>query len=790
MQKLLLPTLTALALLLAPLPLRADFAPAGQPPLKVKALAPPKAMPFSLQDVRLLPGPFKDGQDIAVKYLLSLEPDRFLANFRKEAGLEPKAKHYGGWESQGVSGHAGGHYLSACALAYASTGDKRLLERVNYFVSQLAECQQANSNGYVAAIPNGKKIYAEVAAGNIRSAGFDLNGGWVPNYTMHKLLAGLRDAYRLCGSTQALTVEKRLTDWLDGVFRPLTNEQMQKVLACEHGGMNEVLADLYADTGDAAYLALSRKFHHQAILDPLARGEDILPGKHANTQIPKLIGLATRYELAGDPSDRAAADFFWDQVVHHHSYVTGGHCDHEHFGPPDKLNDRLSPMTTETCNVYNMLKLSCHVFGWNPSADVADFYERAWLNQIRSTQHPDGRVIYNLSLQPGHFKEYQSLYDGFTCCVGTGMENHVKYGEGIYFHDADSLWVNLFIASELHWKARGVTLRQETHWPDADTSTLVFTCASPQTFALRIRQPFWAKDGLQIAVNGNPQPAEPKPSGFVEIRREWQTGDRVQITFPMSLRTESMPDNPRRLAVFYGPTLLAANLGPVNDPAATEPGYVPVLVTDGKPMSHWVKPVSAQTLTFQTEGVGQPHDVELVPFHRLHDRRYSVYLDVFSREDWSRRQAEVRAEQAREQKLAARTLDTLRVGEMQPERDHNLKGENTSAGEALGRKYRHATDGGWFAFEMKVDPARPSELVCTYWGDEGNERVFDIVVSDTQIATQRLLHDKPGQFFDVSYPIPEALTQGKDHVTVELQAHPGSWAGGLFGARTLRRESP
>ncbi len=749
--------------------------------------APPQAAPFPLQDVRLLPGLFKDGQDLAVKYLLSLEPDRFLANFRKEAGLQPKAEHYGGWESQGVSGHAGGHYLSACAIAFAATGDPRFRERVDYFVNELAECQKAHGNGYVSAIPNGKKIYAEVAAGDIRSAGFDLNGCWVPNYTLHKLFAGLRDAYRLAGNSQALEVERRLGNWLDGIYRPLTTGQMQKVLACEHGGMNETLAGLYADTADPAFLALSRKFHHQAILDPLARGEDILPGKHANTQIPKLVGLAARYEIAGEAADRAAADFFWDRVVHHHSYVTGGHCDAEHFGQPDRLNDRLSPATTETCNVYNMLKLTQHVFGWRPEADVADFYERALLNHIRSTQHPDGRVIYNLSLKPGHPKEYQSMYDGFTCCVGTGMENHVKYGEGIYFHGPDALWVNLYLASELRWTARGVTLRQETRWPDSETSTLVFTCAQPVEFTLRLRHPHWAKDGLRISLNGRAQPPSARPSSYVEIRREWQTGDRVEIAFPMSLRTEAMPDNANRIAVFHGPTLLAADLGPVQDPAADQPSYVPVLLTDDQPVSHWVKP-AATGGAFRTAGVGRPRDVDLTPFHRLHDRRYTVYLDRFSREEWARREAAIRAEQERERQLAARTVDQLRIGEMQPERDHRLQGDKTSAGEALGRKWRHAIDGGWFSFELQADPARDTELLCTFWGGETGRRKFDILVDGVWIATQTLLNNQPGRFFDVVYPIPAPLTRGKNKVTVKFQAQPDNWAGGLFGARLLRRE--
>ncbi len=713
---------------------------------KVAMVVPPVAQPFNLHEVRLLDGEFKVAQDTAAEYLLSLEPDRLLAWFRKDAGLDPRAESYGGWETRGVAGHSLGHYLSACSLAWASTGDQRFRHRVSYIVAELAECQRANGNGYVAAIPGGKQAYAEVAQGNIRSAGFDLNGVWVPNYTEHKVFAGLRDAYRLCGNSRALAVAIGLADWFEKTHANLTEEQMQRVLACEHGGINETFADLYADTGDERYLALSRKFQHKAILDPLARGEDILPGKHANTQIPKLTGLAVRYELAGDPEDRLAAEFFWDRVVNHHSYVTGGHCDAEHFGPPDRLNSRLSPVTTETCNVYNMLRLTRHVFGWNPDARVADFYERAWLNHMRASQHPDGRVIYNLSLKPGHYKECQSQYDGFTCCVGTGMENHVKYGEGIYYHNDDTLWVNLFIPSVVHWRERGVALRQETHWPDADSTTLTVTCSQPRQFALRIRHPYWA-DSLSVKVNGEPASTTTSSSSYCVLRRVWNDGDRVEVRFPMSLRTECMPDNPDRIAVFYGPTLLAADLGPVDDPNAGQPGYVPVLLEEGRAVSEWVVPVAGKVLAFKTRNV---------------------------------------AEQERQRELEARTVDVFRPGEMQPERDHNVQGENSDPIEALGRKLRHAYDGGWFSYEMKVDPESANELLCTWWGSEGGRRTFDILVDDTKIATQTLRNNQPGEFWDAVYPIPVELTRGKTRVLVRLQAHPGNFAGGLFGSRVVR----
>ncbi|TWT82774.1 Non-reducing end beta-L-arabinofuranosidase [Planctomycetes bacterium CA13] len=754
---------------------------------KVKSAAPPLAQPFALSDVRLLDGPFKQAQDIAIDYLLSLEPDRLLANFRSEAGLKPKAEHYGGWESQGVSGHCGGHYLSACALAYAATGDKRLLDCVNYFVDELGHCQEANADGYVGAIPEGKRVYAEVAAGNIRSAGFDLNGVWVPNYTMHKLFAGLRDAYRLTGNRQALEIETKLTDWFVKVHANLTDDQMQQIMVAEHGGLNETLVDLYVDTGDERYLALSKRFHHKQILDPLAAQKDILPGEHANTQIPKIVGVARRHEITGDTEDQRIANFFWDRVVNHHSYVTGGHCDHEHFGPPDELNNRLSPWTTETCNVYNMLKLSMHVFGWNPSSKVADFYERALLNHMRSSQHPDGRVIYNLSLQPGHMKEYQSQYDGFTCCVGTGMENHVKYGEAIYFHGADNVWVNLFIPSKVQWTDHGVTLTQTTQWPQQDTTRFTIESLQPQTFSLCIRKPYWTAGETEVSVNGKIQEATADQHGYVMIERQWKSGDVVDVKLPMGLRTESMPDNKDRIAVFYGPTLLAADLGPIDDSKATEPFYVPVLLTDNQPVDQWVKAIDRNSLQFETDGVGKPRDVKLVPFYPLHERRFTVYLDRYTSEQWAEQEAKWLAEKEKEKQLETRTIDVLRIGEMQPERDHNLKSKNSHAGEHQGRKWRDAR-GGWFSFEMQVDPTAANELQCTYWGGETGNRTFDILVNGKKIASQTLHQDQPGEFFNVVYAIDNEIIGGQTIATVRMECTAEAMAGGLFGCRMLRAE--
>ncbi len=754
----------------------------------VDEVVPLRAEPFELKDVRLLEGPFQHAQDLQGQWLLALEPDRLLAWFRKEAGLEPKAEVYGGWENRGVAGHCLGHYLSGCSLMYQATGEERFRQCVAYIVKELAACQEANGNGYVAAIPGGKKVFEEVSRGEIRSAGFDLNGSWVPLYTMHKLFAGLIDAYRLCDNEQALAVNRKLGDWLEKTFGGLSHEQMQKVLACEHGGMNEVLADLYAETGDERYLTLSRRFHHELVLEPLAQQVDRLNGLHANTQIPKLIGLARRYELTGDEKDRRAAAFFWDRVVNHHSYCTGGHCINEHFGPPDTLSDRLGVNTTETCNVYNMLKLTRHLFLWEADAKVADFYERALYNHILSSQHPeDGRVIYNLTLEMGGYKRYQTKFDSFTCCVGTGMENHAKYGANIYFHTDDRLYVNLFIASELDWRAKGLRLRQETRFPDEASTTLRLECEEPVELALCIRHPYWAEKGLAVSVNGERVSVESTPSSYAVVRRTWQDGDRIDVELPMTLRLEAMLDNPKRVAVLYGPIVLAGDLGAVDDPEAVQPDFVPVFITEGRPVEEWVTSMGDAPLVFRTQGVGRPREVTMQPFFRTHDRRYSIFWDLFTEDQWQARQAEYQARLERQRQIEAATVDFFQPGEMQPERDHNFTGQRTETGEAMGRKWRHAVDGGRFSFTMKVLPDEPMHLVCTYWGSDAGGRIFDILIDGEKIATQRLENNRPGTFYDETYEIPAARTQGTSQVTVTFQAHRQSMAGGLYGARMMKK---
>jgi DUF1680 family protein len=590
-----------------------------------------RALPFAISEVRLHDGPFLHATQLDMEVLLNYEPDRFLSRFYSEAGLKPKAEHYMGWEDETIAGHSLGHYLSACSMMYQTTGDSRFAERVNYIIDELKKIQYADGDGYIGAFTNGKKILEEVAKGNIRSKGFDLNGIWAPFYTQHKIMAGLRDAFHLCGNPTALEVERRFAGWLDGVVSGLNDEQIQKMLRCEHGGIAETLADLYADTRDERFMRMAGIFYQKAMLDSLKAGKDVLPGKHCNTNIPKLIGLARIYELTGDTTDRNASRFFWNTVVNHHSYVTGGNGYNEYFGPEDKLRDRLGEGTTESCNVYNMLKLTEHLFEWEGSAKTADFYERALFNHILSSQNPEnGRVTYNLSLGMGGFKDFQDPFQ-FTCCIGTGMENHSKYGKNIYYHNDNELFLFQYIASELNWKDKGLKIIQNTGFPEEQGTTLEFICEKPVKLILQIRYPYWAYDGIDIKVNGKKNRVRQHPESFVPIERTWKNGDKVEIKIPFSLRLEAMPDDANRVAVMYGPLVMAGDLGAVNDSASHDPKSVPVLITQNRNPQAWMKPIAGKPNTFITEKTGRPWDFEMRPFYTIYNRRYSVYWDLLTR---------------------------------------------------------------------------------------------------------------------------------------------------------------
>ena len=797
-----LPTVTILALSLS------IFANAGEPDRwLIKPSVSSTQQLFQPGDVRLLEGPFKTMQDVDHAYLMRLEPDRLLAQFRVEAGLEPKAKPYGGWESPAqpgktwsLAGHSLGHYLSAASLMYRMTDDYRLKDRVAFLAKGLKECQDKRGDGSLVAFPYARELEAAIRTNNVEL----IDKYWAPFYTIHKELAGLRDAWLWCGDATARDVMLRLSDWCGSLVKDMPDERRERLLQMEHGGMAEVLADAYAISGDKKYLDYARLYSHRALLDPLADGKDILTGKHANTQVPKFIGFQRVRELTGDARNGAAATFFWQAVVKDRTWVNAGNSTHEHFPEPKDMG-RLIPDDggPETCNTYNMLKLTEALYREKPAAAYVDYYENALFNHILPSQAPlvgAGAFVYYTPLRPDFGRSYGTDFHSFWCCTGTGMENHARYGAFIYAHDAAALTVNLFVASELNWRERGLALRQETRFPDEAASTLVFTAAPADSLTLRIRHPFWLAAGrMSISVNGKAVKTASQPGGYAEVTRQWKAGDRVQIELPMKLRTVRQEHTPGWVSFFYGPILLVGELGSEGTTQADYIGpYTPlktmrpqekapvVIASRDDDMLARIRPVPGKPVVFQTAGLLKPADATLAPFYRTHFQRYAMYWQVTSAAEWEAGQRKIADAARLERELDARTVDRVRIGEQQPEIDHNLRFEKSDSGTGpQGRRWRHAADGGWFSYEMKAPPAgTKAAIYAVYWGQDGG-REFDIQVDGVVIATEKLPGGKEN-YYGVEYPLPETTLAGKEKVTVRFQPRPGSTAGGVFDVRIVK----
>ena len=760
----------------------------------IKNAIPDVARPLPLSAVRVTGGPLKRAQDLNAEYLLKLEPDRMMAYYRKRAGLEPRAQGYPGWDGDGrnLTGHIAGHYLSGVSLMFAATGDSRFKERADYLVKEMKEVQDKNGDGYLGAVEGLREKFAEVAKGNIKSSFFDLNGLWSPWYTLHKTYAGLRDAYRFTGNRTALELEIKFGAWAETIMSKLTPEQTQQMLNTEFGGMNEVLADLYADTGDKRWLALSHRFDHHAFLDPLKRREDKLAGQHGNTQVPKMLGVLMQYVYTGDKPEGVAAEFFWDAVVNDHSYATGGHGKDEYFGPPDQLAERVDGRTNETCNVYNMLKMTRRLFALKPDIKYAEFEERALFNHILASIDPeDGRTCYMVPVGRGVRHEYQEMFRSFTCCVGSGMESHSLHGDGIYFESGDRLWVNLYVPSTANWNAAGATVTMDTSFPEGDSATVNFTMQRPKPFTLALRRPSWAGDGFAVKVNGKSVVTLPLPGAYVEIKRTWKTGDSVSLVIPKSLRLEGLPDNQRRAALMWGPLVLAGDLGP--ERRGGPPTESPSLVTAEKPLTEWLQPKRDNLGLFQTVDVGRSTDgkaneVEFVPFYRLHRRMYSIYWDLYTNDSWTKKLEELSAERLRQQKLEAATVAFLSPGDPDKEKAFNPKSEDSSPDRALGRVGRRSKK--WFSYELPVEPAKAMALVVTLNPEERAKRTFEVLVDGQRVgegAIDRFPPGSPtGRFYDVDYKVPAELVKDKQKVTVRFQATSGNETPAIYAIRIVR----
>ncbi len=762
---------------------------------------------FPLGDVTLLDGPLKKARDLNVKVLLQYDNDRLLAPFLKEAGLKPKGELYPNWA--GLDGHVGGHYLTALAMN-AATGSKECQERMEYWISELQACADANAKnhpewgkGYIGGVPGSDRIWSAYKKGNFGP----YSGAWVPFYNVHKMYAGLRDAWVYCGNEQAKKLFLGMCDWAIDLTSGLTDAQVERTLHTEHGGMNEVLADAYAITGDKKYLDVAKRFSHKRLLLPLSQRQDCLDNMHANTQVPKVVGFERIAELTDDEAYHNASAYFWDIVTGERTLAFGGNSRREHFPSKEACQDFVTDIDgPETCNTNNMLKLSEELHRRNPEARYADFYELATFNHILSSQHPvHGGYVYFTSARPRHYRNYSAPNEAMWCCVGTGMENHGKYGQFVYTKKADNLFVNLFVASELNWKERGIVLRQETGFPYTETSKITIVQGKGQ-FTLQVRYPGWVKpDAFQVKVNGKPVTIVTGPSSYVAISRQWKKGDVVEMTFPMHNSVKYLPNLPQYIALMHGPIMLAMKTGTedlvrlIADDSRFGQLAVgkklpvdkaPILINnDLEAIANQLQPVAGKPLHF-TISTKMENEIrnELMPFFELHDARYMMYWLALSEDSYKSYLDKLAKEEQERQALEARTTDKVQPGEQQPESDHFMETDRSNVGNTNDVFYRDASDGHYFSYMLQTGGQTDLSLRLKYWGvGEWKSHEFDILVDDVLVKeVNNTGKYRISEFKYETYPVPAELLKGKTQVRVKFVAKPRKQIGEIYEVRLVK----
>ena len=765
---------------------------------------------FPLGDITLLDGPLKHARDLNVQVLLKYDCDRMLAPYRKEAGLQPRKPSYPNWD--GLDGHVGGHYLSALAIN-AATGNEECRKRMEYMISELQLVLDANNqrpeawcHNYIGGVPNSAKMWTAFSKGDFGP----YFGTWAPFYNIHKMYAGLRDAWLYCGNEQAKNLFLKFCDWAVDITRDLNDEQMEKMLGNEHGGMNEVLADAYAITGEQKYLDCARRFSHRMLLVPLENGKDCLDNMHANTQIPKVIGYQRIAELAHDVQYHNASEYFWEIVTRQRSLALGGNSRREHFPTKENCIDYINDIDgPESCNTYNMLKLTEDLNRVKPNGMYGDFYETAMFNHILSAQHPQhGGYVYFTPARPRHYRNYSAPNEAMWCCVGTGMEDHGKYGQFVWTHDKgvkaenDALYVNLFVASELNWKDRKMVIRQQTAFPYAESS-VVEVAKGKGTFILKVRKPSWCENFTVKGVGFDADSYE--ENGFVCMKRKWKKGDQVKISMPMHAYIKPMINVPQYVAIMYGPILLGMKTGTedmrgliADDSRFGQYAGGKKLALDEAPIllpkhlddiAKDLKPVPGKPLHFKlATRMENAIDGELQPFFEIHDSRYMMYWLAFGENDYKAYMQKLADEEKARQALEARTVDKVNPGEQQPETDHNMEADVTERGNTEGVFFRDARDGHFFSYLMQTKGETNLSLQLKFWGqDEWRTSEFDIYVNDKLLCSVNNSHRwRTTQFKTVDYAIPSEFVKGKKEIRVKFVAHKGKQVGQIYGVRLVK----
>lgn len=760
---------------------------------------------FSLQEVELKESPFRNAQDVDLNYIMEMEPDRLLAPFLREAGLEPKAESYPNWENTGLDGHIGGHYVTALSLMYASTGNREVLERLKYMLSELKRAQDAYGTGYIGGVPGSKELWKEIESGDLDPGSFSLNDRWVPLYNIHKTYAGLLDAYQHTGNEMAKQMLIDYSDWMIDITGDLSDEQIQSLLISEHGGLNEVFAEVAAITGERKYMDLAYSFSHQTILEPLKNEEDRLNGMHANTQIPKVIGFEAIAGIAGDEDYHDAAKFFWETVVNNRTVAIGGNSVREHFHPASDFSPMVNDVQgPETCNTYNMLKLSKRLFQAEGLERYIDYYEQGLYNHILSSQHPvEGGFVYFTPMRPGHYRVYSQPETSFWCCVGSGLENHAKYNELIYAHTNDELYVNLYIPSTLNWEENSFSLDQETAFPNEEVSNFKVSTTRPQNLTIKFRYPSWVKENeLTIAVNGKNIAVDAKPGSYVSVKRKWKDGDRITVQLPMHISAERLPDGSNFEALKYGPVVLAAKTGTEDLEGlfadASRGGHIahgkripmgemPMFVTNETEIEPFIKKIAGKELAFSASDLIQDEkyrDLEFIPFYQLHDARYAIYLPVETPESAAQIRKELEEREKEEKELEALTIDIVSPGEQQPESDHFIRSENSSIGTHKDRHWRAAK--GWFSYQLNDANNEAKKIRITYFGEE-NRKNFRILLNEEVLVEEDQEGNWDKGFYSRDYEIPAAIIKNNEGpLSIKFEAKPGSETARIFEVRLIK----